>query len=99
MNNLQNRIIQNTTLKTNYLLVNNLKRINISLCANAYKSTLASNIQYSNLNNFHLNNTQHDSLLNKNLNSPTFTFKHTYAQSTTGKFLQNINISIHLYNI
>ncbi|ORX53435.1 hypothetical protein BCR36DRAFT_26151 [Piromyces finnis] len=83
MNNLQNRIIQSTSFRTNYLLVNNLKKINVSLCSNVYKSTLTSNVQFSNLNNFHLNNTQYDSLLNKNFQ--ILTFKHTYAQTTNGK--------------
>jgi len=81
MYKLQNRIIQNTSIQTNYLLVNNLKRINVSFNLNCYKSTLTSNVHFTNLRTLPLNTTQQNGLFikNKNLNNPSPVFKCNYS--------------------
>jgi len=83
MNNLQNKIIQNTSLKTNYLLVNNLKRLNLRLSLNANKSTLTSNVKYTHINSLKITNSQTNNLfINEKINSPTFIFKLKYSQTS-----------------
>lgn len=83
MYNLQNTIIQNTSLKTSYLLINNLNKINISLNFNSYKSTLASNVKYNNLRTLQPFTTQNGLFIkNRNLNNPAFIFKNFYSQTT-----------------
>jgi len=86
MYNLQNTIIQNTSLKTSYLLINNLNKINISLNFNSYKSTLASNVKYNNLRTLQPFTTQNGLFIkNRNLNNPAFIFKNFYSQTTESK--------------
>eukprot|EP00833_Pecoramyces_ruminatium_P005369 jgi/Orpsp1_1/1179401/evm.model.c7180000069182.1 len=81
MNNLQSRIIHNSSFKTNYLLVNNLKRINLSLSLNAYKSSLTSNVKYTNLKSLQIKNSQSNILsINEKINCPSFIFKSRYSQ-------------------
>jgi len=83
MNNIQTRIIQNTAFKTNYLLLNNLKRININHSLNAYKSTLTSNVKYINLNTFNCSCVNHNNLyINEKINSSTLSFKSRYSEIT-----------------